>query len=406
VHKLPRQWAKEKIGALLLDCQGGFACAKRHAVDDGLPHLRPFNIGLNGRLNLNKLVRIPRDRANPVAVGLEPGDILFNNTNSAELVGKSAIVTDRLDASFSNHIDRLRVNKARLLPEWLLLSLRVLHQEGVFERECNRWIGQAGFAASRLCEITISVPPLPEQRRIVAKVDAIFERTREAKRLREKALEDIERLRQSALADAFPAPGSELPSDWRWAQLGEVVDLQKTSLDPRKHPKELFSLYSFAAYDAGQQPESTYGADMGSSKSLVEAGQVLFARLNPRIPRVWLVENGSSVRRVASSEFLPFSPRDSVDPHYLRQSLMSPFFRLQVCPEVLGATGSRQRVSRERVLSCVIPVPPLPEQRRIVEKLDTVLATAREAEEVAKKGVEDLDRLEQSILDRAFRGEL
>ena len=60
------------------------------------------------------------------------GDILFNNTNSAELVGKSAVVTAPMTAGFSNHLTRVRVDRSRVDPFWLSFWVRKLQASGYF----------------------------------------------------------------------------------------------------------------------------------------------------------------------------------------------------------------------------------------------------------------------------------
>jgi type I restriction enzyme S subunit len=163
-------WESARIGDCVTDITSGFACAKKHAVSKGLPHLRPFNVGTDGKIDLSEIIHIPDDFKSGVErYYLQAGDILFNNTNSVELVGKSAIVCEPLRCAFSNHITRLRVDRARLLPEWLVLSLRQLWADGFFASRCRKWIGQAGFNTGMLANVEIPLPPLDEQRRIVAR---------------------------------------------------------------------------------------------------------------------------------------------------------------------------------------------------------------------------------------------
>ncbi|GIX08274.1 MAG: hypothetical protein KatS3mg115_2677 [Candidatus Poribacteria bacterium] len=84
------------------------------------------------------------------------------------------------------------------------------------------------------------LPPLAEQRRIVARIEELMARVREARRLREQAREDAERLWQSVLADTFPRPSSDLPAGWRWVRLGEVCDTSAPCYalvnDPERQP--------------------------------------------------------------------------------------------------------------------------------------------------------------------------
>src|SRR4051794_8023122 len=88
--------------------KSGFAFAKTRLAASGTPQLRPFNIGLDGELDETTLYFLPADHGVDLSVyGLEPGDVLFNNTSSLELVGKAAIVRQLLPWGFSNHVTRL-----------------------------------------------------------------------------------------------------------------------------------------------------------------------------------------------------------------------------------------------------------------------------------------------------------
>ena len=75
--------------------------------------------------------------------------------------------------AFSNHMTRLRVDRARLLPEWLVLSLRQLWADDFFGARCGKWIGQAGFNAGMLMDVQIPLPTLDEQHCIVEYVNGV-----------------------------------------------------------------------------------------------------------------------------------------------------------------------------------------------------------------------------------------
>ena len=97
--------------------------------------------------------------------------MLFNCTNSQELVGKTALSRERTDpVTFSNHFYRIRTKKSELDPEFLALWLADQFARGVFGRGCVRWVNQATYRNDRLVELKIPLPPLAEQKRIAAKL--------------------------------------------------------------------------------------------------------------------------------------------------------------------------------------------------------------------------------------------
>ncbi len=197
------EWEVKQIGGIVADVKSGFACSKKNTTPSGIPHLRPFNIGLDGELDMSKLLRFPPDLVDLETYGLVSGDILFNNTNSVELVGKSAMVSQNLQAGFSNHLTRIRVRSEIVEPEWLLYCLRNFWQGRVFERNCHRWIGQAGFNSRELLEMEVPIPSITEQRPIISHIRTIESRAVEFRHLLGQTDWDLDELADAVLEKAF-----------------------------------------------------------------------------------------------------------------------------------------------------------------------------------------------------------
>lgn len=155
------------IASLLQADETGFACNKDKLVEDGIVHLRPFNIGNTGELAFDQLYRVPLELSPVGKRELVSGDILFNVTNSADLVGKAALIRSPLPMSFSNHLARLRVDRTSVLPEWFYYWL--IHQRGLgtFRAQATQWVSQATFRTSQLRQLSLALPSLERQRRIV-----------------------------------------------------------------------------------------------------------------------------------------------------------------------------------------------------------------------------------------------
>ncbi len=110
---------------------------------------------------------------------------------------------------------------------------------------------------------------------------------------------------------------------------------------------------------------------------------------------------------IASTEFIPLKPfKNLIDLEYLGHVLLTEIFMKQVKRDVTGATGSRQRLKPKVVLETLIPLPPLEEQRRIVAYLDEIQAKITALKKRQEETTTEFNRLEQTILDKAFRGEL
>jgi type I restriction enzyme S subunit len=156
-------------------------------VADGVLHLRPFSVTEDGRLVTSDAPRIPHSAVPPNKMRFEVGDILFNNTNSVELVGKSAVVSTALEASFSNHMTRVRIDRRHAEPGYVHAFLRHLYGRRFFQDRATRWVSQAAFGTSQLKALEVPLPPLDEQRRIVGLLDRAAEIRRRADAARAKA---------------------------------------------------------------------------------------------------------------------------------------------------------------------------------------------------------------------------
>ena len=158
----------------------------------------------------------------------EENDILFAKITPCMENGKAAIARGLLDGigfgSTEFHV--LRPNSS-VVPEWIWLFIRRERFREDAKRSFRGGVGQQRVPQEFLERYLIPLPPLEEQRRIVARIEELMGRVREAQRLREEARNEAERLWQAILAQTFPRPGSELPEGWRWVKVGEMFELQQ-----------------------------------------------------------------------------------------------------------------------------------------------------------------------------------
>lgn len=216
-YPVPENWAWVRVNELTEDTCTGFACAKTNELPeehpDAFPHLRPNNIGYSGHLNLEKVVFIPKGKVESEKGFLEEGDVLFNNTNSQELVGRSVVIQESVNYAFSNHITKIKVNKSVVSPQWFSYAINKLWVDGFFAHNCKKWVGQAGYNQDMLKYNTfIPLPPMAEQRRIVTKLDSLLGKLREARALIQDARDTFATRRAALLHKAFTG---ELTAEWR-----------------------------------------------------------------------------------------------------------------------------------------------------------------------------------------------
>jgi type I restriction enzyme S subunit len=386
-YKLPEGWRWVRLGEVCTLIDSGFAFRKKGAPEGDLLHLRPYNIGEDGTLNLSQRFYVPSSLSLARHKMLQPGDVLFNNTNSVELVGKTALVREPLEAAFSNHITLLRSDTTKAEGAWIALALQALWRQGFFANLCNKWIGQAGINTETLKSVLIPLPPLAEQRRIVARIEELMDRVREARRLQQEAQEDAERLWQSVLAQTFPRPGSELPEGWRWVRLGEVFRLRNGKFI---RGGDLSTGGSVPVYGANGLLGFTATPLLTQGKTIVIGRVGACGAVNVVEAPCWISDNAMFVSQWYTD----------CDIDYIALALRS------VDLSTFAKKGAQPSISQEAVYSALIPLPPLAEQRRIVAHLEAVQERLKALKEAQAATEAELKRLEQAILEKAFRGEL
>ena len=196
-----------------------------------------------------------------------------------------------------------------------------------------------------------------------------------------------------------------LPDGWVITTLGDArLDLSK-SIDPRKSGAEMFELYSIPSF-SDRRPEIVPGNTVGSSKRTVETNAVLLCKINPRINRVWIVGDYSHHQKIASTEWLSFFQISELDPGYLCYCLQQHEFRNYLAANASGVGGSLMRVRGTTFADYPLPLPPLPEQHRIVAEIEKQF-TRLDASVAALKRVQaNLKRYRASVLKAACEGKL
>lgn len=155
-----------------------------------------------------------------------------------------------------------------------------------------------------------------------------------------------------------------------------VADLVRHVVPLDRFRRDEIVHYSIPAFDELNGPALQHGSEVQSDKLLVRAGDVLIARLNPRKPRVVVVE-AVGAWTLSSTEFVVLRPH-AIEPPYLAYLLRSEGTRQALCSEVRSVTRSQQRVDSWHVGNLIIPEPCRSRQRVIVELLDRECARVAE----------------------------
>ena len=165
--KLPEGWVETSVASVIIDLQPGFAQKPGEEDEGTIPQIRTHNINPEGKITLNGIKHVSPSEKELERYLLTKGDVIFNNTNSEEWVGKSAVFDRDGEFLFSNHITRLRPDSKLISPEYLASYLHLLSSMGYSKTRAKRWVSQAGIEGSALASFKIPLPTLPEQQRIV-----------------------------------------------------------------------------------------------------------------------------------------------------------------------------------------------------------------------------------------------
>lgn len=345
---------------------------------------------------------LPPDLVPRPEIEVAEGDLLLLTTGPRNRCGIPTLV-DQTPGKLmmSGKMIRLRPNPEQAIGSWLLYFLLSAKGQSELERlKVGSSDSSVSIGADALTRIAIPLPPLDEQRRIVAELEEQLGRLNATRTQLTQAETQLEQLRASTLNNYFGS-GTQRVS-WDMIPLGSLVLEQRKLVTPK--PEVEYEVWAVTAYANGS-PDVSYGREIKSSKQIVEPGDVLISKINPRINRVWQVTE-SHLPQIASTEWLSCRVRDAtqVDSEYLVRFLQSPVFRNWIAASSSSVTGSHSRAKSREILKQMVPVPPLDEQRRIVAELEDQLGRLNATSTQLAQIENQFEQLRASVLHRAFSG--
>ncbi|MDE2267794.1 MAG: DUF559 domain-containing protein [Betaproteobacteria bacterium] len=208
----PLNWSLVAIRDIAVDVSPGFASGKHNSNGTGVPHLRPMNVTRDGEIDLSALKSVAESNGTE----LQQGDVLFNNTNSAELVGKTAVVSARESGyAFSNHMTRIRP-EVGVNSIFMARQLHFLWLTGYMKYRCTHHVNQASISSKTLAVgIPFLLPPAEEQTRIVEKLEELLSDLDAGVAELKAAQKKLAQYRQSLLKAAVEGA---LTAEWRKAR--------------------------------------------------------------------------------------------------------------------------------------------------------------------------------------------
>lgn len=427
IDTLPRGWRAGYVGDFAKEIEPGFASGEHNQNGEGVAHLRPMNVDREGKIDLSvtKFVSANKDGRR-----LAVGDVLFNNTNSPELVGKTAAVSVAGDFAFSNHMTRIRFAD-NVLPKFGALQLHFLWMRGYFKYNCVKHINQASVSSRALAH---SVPfvwaPPAEQERIVAEIEKQFSRLDEAVANLKRVKANLKRQTAAILSAAISgelfdraaphvaadrpelAPAINLPSAWSWASAAELCELVASGSTPKADEMtsgagevpfiKVYNLGFDGSLDFTVKPtfirRAVHEGLLARSRCL--PGDVLMNIVGPPLGKVSLVPDAFPEWNI-NQAIVTFRAGPRILDSLLAYWLMSPPVQRRI-ERTSKATAGQYNVQVSTCRKLVLPLPPLDEQYRIVAEVDRRLSIVREVEAEVEANLKRAQALRQAVLARAF----
>ena len=374
------RWDEYKLDELLIDMQPGFA--RRPSKDGKIEHLRTNNISSDGKLDLSVTKHVTAANQELKKYALKKGDVLFNNTNSDIWVGKTAFVDHDLNALFSNHLTRLRVDESKVDPRFLAICLHKLQREGLFKSTATRWVNQAAVNSAALRRLSLRIPQLNEQKRIAT----LLNLAEGLKETREKANQFTDKIIQSVFLKMFGDPYVN-PMSWKVSELETLVDCLDNQRIPVKESERV----------PGETPY--YGAN--GQVGWIEGS--IFDE-----PLLLLAEDGGnwgkfqrSAYRIAGKSWV------NNHAHVLKENGQTRLEFLETCLNISDLTGyisgtTRGKLTRRMMNKIRIPTPPL-------ELQEEFASTTKKIESIQQRqtgSTKEISELFNSLMNSAFEGEL
>ncbi len=321
--------------------------------------------------------------------------------------GALGIVPDDLDGAIvSNDFPVFNVVADRMLPAYLGWMCKT----AAFVEECRRasegTTNRVRLQEDNFLAQKIPLPPLAEQRRVVARIDALAAKIHEARALREQATEGTNGLLVAAMRSLFMANN---PDGWQSLSIENcckaIIDYRgrtpPISEDGIPHLTSANIKNGRIDWNTSKFVTKDVYRDY-MTRGIPEPGDVIFTMEAP------LGDAGVVPDRrrfsLAQRTLLLRPNRNLVEPRFLARVLTSPDVREAIYAKATGTTV--KGIASKRLKQILLPVPPIPAQHRIVDYLGDLQDKTDALKAVQAETSAELDALMPSILDKAFRGEL
>jgi type I restriction enzyme S subunit len=396
-NRLPKGWEEKELGELVEKISNG-TTTKQNKDSRGLQVTRIETIS-NGVIDTDRCGYIDVPIKDVENFKLKQGDILFSHINSVEHLAKTAIYNNYPETLVHGmNLLVIRANQKIILPKYLFFLFRSPSVRDYYRKICKRAVNQASIPIASVKTLTVPIPPLSSQQKIVA----ILEKAEAIKQKRQKIEELTNRVLQSIFVDMFGDPETN-PNGWKIDFIRDHVNKTETR-DPKRKPETRFLYVDIAGVDNKSKTIVNSTEMLGSeapsrARKVIHTGDIIVSTVRPNLNAVSRIPD-SLDQQICSTGFCVLNCNKTLNSRYLFEITKTKYFVSNLVSKATGA--SYPAVSDNIILNVEIPVPPIELQKsfsQIVEKFES----ARQKQLESKKYSQELFN---SLMQKAFSGEL
>ena len=406
---LPEDWEVVRLGEVTSLIRNGLVYKEKQIKSSKsiLPITRIETIS-DGVINFQKMGQVSGLSDPDIEKWrLRPGDILFSHINSLEHIGKVAIYEGKPEILIHGmNLLCIRPIKEKISSYFLFYWFIFARNRGVFKNMSKKAVNQASINQSEMKRLKLPLPPLPEQRRIAGVLLTVDEAIFKV----EQEIEHTERLKRGLMQHLLTrgightrfkdSPLGSIPEDWKVVRLGDCT-LTIKQMDP--YDRERFWYIDISSIDNSAHkivnPQQIEGKDAPSrARKLVHADDVIFSTTRPYLKNIAIVPMELDGQICSTGFCILRANREKVLPQWIYYYVTTNRFIRRIESKMRGATYPA--VSDKDVYNEKIPLPPLPEQKRIAE----ILMTVDRKLELLRQKKERLERLKKGLMNDLLTG--
>lgn len=419
-NKLPKEWKLIKLGEICNKMSNG-ANAKQFEDQIGLPISRIETIW-NETIDLKRVKYIyENDEAFIEKYALKKNDILFSHINSDIHLGKTALFKNQTK-TLIHGINLLLIRLCKeAQPDFFNYQFNYKRRKGEFITIASKSVNQSSINQPKLKNIDFVLPPLETQQAIVSKIEELFSELDKGIEDLKTSQQQLKTYRQSVLKYAFEGKltnkkvkDGELPKGWELKKFGELFSespqngLYKSSTEYGEGTPiiRIDGFYDGVILD-DYKIKRVKLAEEEIKRYLISVGDILVNRVNsmPYLGKCGLVKHLNE-RTVFESNIMKIRVSNEFTiPEFISKYLTSKKGLSELRKNAKQAVNQAS-INQTDVSNVLIPVPTIAEQNTIVQEIESRLSVADKMEESIAQSLLQAEALRQSILKKAFSGEL